>query len=322
MFRSLQAALIVALTAAVLPAAPAAAQEFPTRPVRIIIGFGPGAIADLTGRLMGTRMGQMLGQQFVVESKTGAGSSLAAEYVARAPKDGHTLFLATVANTINHAVSNLSFDFGKDLAPIVLIGTSPHILTVHPSLGVNSVQELIALAKAKPGELAYASSGVGTLSHLSGELLNKLAGIKLTQVPYPGSAQGVSDVLAGRVPMMFSPASTVWQYVIDGKLKALATTQAKRVAMAPDLPTMQEAGLQGYDAGIWMGLLAPAGTPRAVVEKLSSAANESLRANDVLSPLRAQGLEVQGGTPEEFARYIDGELKKWSSLAADAGLKK
>jgi tripartite-type tricarboxylate transporter receptor subunit TctC len=298
------------------------AEDYPSRPVHIVIGFGPGSAADLTARMLGVRMGQTLGQQFVVENRAGAGSSLAAEFVARAPKDGYTLFMATVANTINPALSPLSFDFGKDLAPVALIANVPHMLVVHPSLGVNSVQELIALAKSKPEQIHYASSGVGTLAHLSGELLNSLAGVKLVHVPYPGSAQGVTDVLAGRVNVMFSPASTVWPHVLAGKLKALATTQPKRAAMAPDLPTMAEAGLQGYDAGIWIGLLAPAGTPRDIVDKLARAANAALESSEVLTPLRAQGIDPLGGSPDAFASYIASEMKKWQTVVGIAGLKK
>jgi tripartite-type tricarboxylate transporter receptor subunit TctC len=315
----MSAALALAICLTVVASS---AQDYPNRPVRIVIGFGPGSVADITARVLGTHMGQTLGQQFVVENRAGAGSSLGAEHVARAPKDGYTLFMATIANTINPALSPLSFDFAKDLAPVALIATSPQLLVAHPSLGVNSVQELIALAKTRPDPIHYACSGVGTLSHLSGLLLNGMAGIKLVPVPYPGSAQGVNDVLAGRVPVMFSSIATVWPHVTSGRLKALATTQLERLAMAPDLPTMTEAGLQGYDAVVWMGLLAPAGTPREIVDKLARAANEALQSSDVLVPLRAQGFEPIGGNPDEFRRYIDNELRKWSNVATAAELKK
>lgn len=313
------AALALAMS---LTATAPSAQDYPNRPVRIVIGFGPGSVADITARVMGAHMSQTLGQQVVVENRPGAGSSLGAEHVARAPKDGYTLFMATIANTINPALSRLPFDFAKDLAPISLVASSPQLLVAHPSLGVSSVQDLIALAKTKPEPIHYACSGVGTLSHLSGLLLNGMADIKLVPVPYPGSAQGVNDVLAGRVPVMFSSITTVWPHVTGGKLKALATTQPKRLAMAPDLPTMAEAGLQGYDAVVWMGLLAPAGTPREIVDKLARAANEALQSNDVLAPLRAQGFEPIGGSPDEFGRYIDNELRKWSNVAIAADLKK
>jgi tripartite-type tricarboxylate transporter receptor subunit TctC len=304
-------------------AAPAArAQDYPTRPVRVIVGFGPGAVADVIARVLATRMSQIVGQQLVVENRSGAGSSLGAEYVARAPKDGYTLLMCTVAQTINPAVNTLSFDFGKDLAPIALVANAPQMLVAHPSLGVSTLQELITLSKSQPDAIQYASSGAGTMSHLSGVLLNNIAGIKLMQIPYPGSAQSMTDVLAGRVPLMFGPASTVWSNVQAGKLKALAVTQSKRAAIAPDVPTMAEAGLPGYSAGIWMGLLAPAGTPREIVDKLSRAANDALRAPEVLALMEKQGVDPLGGTPNEMARHIDGELNKWSAVAAAAGMKK
>jgi tripartite-type tricarboxylate transporter receptor subunit TctC len=317
--------LLVAATAVAalgLTAGAPRAEEFPARPIRIVVGFGPGSVADIVARVIATRMGQTLGQQLVVENRTGAGSSIGAEYVARAPKDGYTLFMATVANSINPALGRLNFDFGKDLTPVVLVANVPQMMVVHPSLGVSSLKELIALAKSKPESIQYASSGVGTLSHLSAELLNHVAGIKLMQVPYPGSAQGMNDVLAGRVPLMFGPASTVWANVKAGKLKVIAVTQPQRAAMAPDVPTMAESGAPGYAAGIWMGLLAPSGTPRDVVEKLSRAANEALRSNEVLTPMKNQGVDPLGGSPDDFARFIDSELKKWASVVMTANIKK
>ena len=259
----------------------AAAEDYPTRPIRVVVGFGPGAVADVILRVLANRMSQSLGQQLVVENRPGAGSSLGAEYVSRAPKDGYTLLMCTVAQTINPAMNNLSFDFGKDLAPIALLANAPQMLVAHPSLPANNVRELIALAKSQPDGVQYASSGVGTMSHLSGVLLNSAAGIKLQQIPYPGSAQSMTDVLAGRVPLMFGPAATVWSNVQAGKLKALAVTQPKRAAIAPDVPTMIEAGVPGYSAGIWMGLLAPAGTPPDIVDKLVAR--------------RQRGAEIEGG---------------------------
>lgn len=313
--RSLAGALVA--TAALACAATAgSAQDYPNRPVRIVVGFGPGAVADIMARVVGSRMGQILGQQLIVENRPGAGSSLGAELVVRSPKDGYTLFMSTIANTINPAVSKLSFDFGKDLAPIALIASSPQVLVAHPSLGVSSVRELIALAKSRSEPIHYASSGLGTLSHVSGLLLNRLAGIELVPVQYAGSAQGVNDVIAGRVPTMFSSFATVWPHVSAGRLVALATTQQRRLALAPDLPSMAEAGAPGYDAVVWMGLLAPAGTPRDVVDALARAANEALRSADVLTSLRAQGFEPIGGTPDDFARRIDADLRRWSSVVS------
>ena len=301
----------------------AGAEDYPARPVRIIVGFAAGASADITARVLAQKLGTTLGQQFVVENRAGAGSNLATEFVARAQKDGYTLLLGTVANTINATLSaNLSFDFAKDLVPIALVATVPNLLVVHPSTGVANVQELIRLAKSKPGEIFFGSSGVGTSPHLSGELFNEMATVKLVHVPYQGSAQAVTDLLAGRISVMFSPASTVLPHVQEGKLKALASTQGKRAGIAPDLPTMAEAGLSSFDTGVWFGLLAPAGTPKEIVDKLNRAINEALQSNDVLAPLRAQGIDPLGGSAAEFARYIDSETKKWAAVAQSAGLKK
>jgi tripartite-type tricarboxylate transporter receptor subunit TctC len=310
----------VAGAAALIGAPSAYAQD--NRAIRIIVGFGPGSVADIAARVIGVRMSQTLARQIVVENRAGAGSNLAAEYVTRAPKDGTVLFMATIANTINPAMGPLSFNFAKDLTPITLVASSPQLLVVHPSLGVNTVAELIALAKTKPDTIAYAMSGVGTLSNLSGLLLNQMAGIKLVPVAYTGSAQGVNDVITGRVPLMFGSAANVLPHVQAGTLKALAATQSTRIAVAPHVPTMQESGLPGYDAVVWMGLLAPADTPREIVENIAQAANAALRAKEVEGALQAQGFQTIGTTPEAFADHIKAELKKWAGVASAARLRK
>src|SRR6478735_3389133 len=315
------AMLGVGIVLANLAAGASRAEDYPSRPIRVVVGFGPGAVADVILRVMAARMSQTFGQQLVVENRPGAGSSLGAEYVSRAPKDGYTLLMCTVAQTINPAMNNLSFDFGKDLAPITLLANAPQMLVAHPSLPANNVRELIALAKSQPDGVQYASSGVGTMSHLSGVLLTSAASIKLQQIPYPGSAQSMTDVLAGRVPLMFGPAATVWTNVQAGKLKALAVTQPTRAAIAPNVPTMVEAGVPGYSAGIWMGMLAPAGTPSDIVDRLSRAANEALKSKEVLTLMEAQGVDPLGGTPAEFAQFIDDELKKWDGVVKTAGIK-
>jgi tripartite-type tricarboxylate transporter receptor subunit TctC len=303
--------------------AAAQADDYPTRPVRVIVGFSAGSGADITARVVGQRMGQILGQQIVVEDKTGAGSSIAAEFVARAPKDGYTLLLTTIAQSINAAVSpNLSFDFVKDFTPIVRLATTPNILVVHPSVGVKTVKELIDLLKAKPDQLTFGSAGIATGTHLSAELFKVMASVKMVHVPYAGSPQAVTDLLAGRIQLFFSPASTVLQHVRDGKLIALASTEAKRAAVAPDLPTMSEAGLPGFETGLWFGLVAPAGTPKEIINKLARAGNEALQADDVAKALVPQGIDLVGGSPEDFARYIDGEMKRWATVAQAAGLTK
>lgn len=321
--RRLISSIVLGLVlAGAVPILPLEAETYPSRPIRVIVGFGPGAVADIIARVVATQMSKSVGQQLVIENRPGAGSSIGAEYVAHAPKDGYTLLMCTVAQTINPAMNKLNFDFGKDLAPIGLVANAPQMLVAHPSLGVNSVQELVALAKSKPDEIQYASSGVGTMSHLSGVLLDSVAGIKLMQVPYPGSAQSMTDVLAGRVPLMFGPVSTVMANVRAGKLKGLAVTQPERAAIMPDVPTMAESGVPGYSAGIWMGLLAPAGTPNDIVDTLSGALHAALRAPEVLEVMGRQGVDPLGGTPADFSRTIDSELKKWASVAEAAGLKK
>ena len=299
------------------------AEDYPTHPVRIVVGFGAGAVADTPARLLGQKFSAALGQPFLVENKPGAGSGVAAEYVARAANDGYTLFMATAAQTSYAGVTvNPTYDVAKDFAPIIRVASVPNILVANPALGVNDLKELIALAKTRPGEIFYASSGVGTTTHVAGELINIMAGIKLVHVPYPGSAQALTDVMTGRIQLWFAPASAVIQQVAEGKLKALAVTTAQRASIAPDVPTMSEAGLPGYDIGLWFGLLAPAGTPKPVIERLAQLANDALKSPEVAEPLRKIGMDIVGGSPEDFARYIDAEVKKATEVAAAANIRK
>lgn len=314
--------LTLALTA-VAAVASARADDFPSRPLRLIIGFPPGSAADITARLVGDSMSQTLGQQVVVESRPGAGSSLAAESVVRAQADGYTLYIGTSSNLTNAAISStLRFDFAKDFAPIAPLTGLPLILAVHPSLGVSSLEELIALAKSKPGELTYASVGLGTVPHLSTELISVRTDVKLVHVPYQGSPPAVTDLLAGRVSIMFGVASTIMPHVEAGRIKALASGSAKRPHIAPNLPTMAEAGLPDFEASVWFGLVAPAGTPRTVIDKLAVAANKALKSDDVVVKLRAQGFEPLGGSPEEFTQLIARDSVKWAGAAKAAGLQK
>jgi len=305
-----------------LPATAVAEGDYPSKPVRIVVGFGPGSAADITARVLAQRLSKTMGQQFIVENKPGGGSTVAADQIVRGPKDGYTLFMGTVANVINAVMQpNLAFDFSKDFAPIAYTTSSPNILVVHPSTGVNDVKELIALLKAKPEQVFFGSSGVGTSPHLSGELFNMMAGTKMVHVPYSGSAQAVTDLLAGRTQAMFSPASTVLQYVEAGQLKALASSERTRATAAPGLPTVAEAGLPGFDTSVWFGVMGPAGMPREVVEKLSHAINEALGNEEVTIPLRAAGLDIKGGTPEQLGDFIASETKKWNDVVAAAGLR-
>ena len=315
--------LAATLLAAFAGNAARAQGDYPNKPIRLVVGFTPGSVADITARVLGNRMGQILGQSVVVENKPGAGSNLAAEFVARSAKDGYTLFLPGSANIANAAINpNLPFDIIKDFAPIALVNAASVILVVHPSLAVNNVQELIALAKSKPGELTYASTGIGSAPHFSGELLMQRTGVKLVHVPYQGSPQAATDLLAGRVQVMFSPATAVISLVQDGKLKVLASAGRKRPGILPDVPTMIESGMPDFDTAIWFGLMAPAGTPREVVEKLARAVREAVKSSDVVAAWRPQGVDPLDGGPDDLARLIASELKRWGDVATAAGLKK
>jgi tripartite-type tricarboxylate transporter receptor subunit TctC len=295
---------------------------YPSRPVKVVVGFPPGSATDVATRAVSEALARSLGQPFVVDNRPGAASNIAAKAVATSPADGYTLFVATVANTINAAFPNASSpDLAKDFVPITLIGSVPNLLVVHPSLGVSTVEELIAAAKTKPGQIAYASSGTGTSPHLSGELFSSMAGVKLLHVPYKGSTQAVTDLLGGQVQMMFSPASTVLQHIRAGKLKALASTGAKRAAIANDLPTVDELGLKGFETSVWVGFAAPSGTPPDVVSKLDSATQAALDSPAVLEQFRAQGIEVIKSGPDDFTRHIRSETSKWAEVIQTAGIK-
>jgi tripartite-type tricarboxylate transporter receptor subunit TctC len=319
---------IAALCAGVAVASIAAvassmAQTYPAQPIRILIGFGPGSAADILARLVGKQMEASLGQPIVVENRPGNSSMIAAETVARAPADGYTLFMATIANTLNPAETNSNFNLGRDLAPIVLLGTVPNVLVAHPSVPASNLQELIALAKSKPDTLTFGSSGYATASYMAAELFNAKAGTQIVAVPYQGgSNQAVSDLLSGRITLMFNVAATLAPHVEAGKLKAFAVAQSKRASIMPDVPTLNEAGMTGYDAGIWIGLLAPAATPPAIIEKLSTAANAALNTEAVRAALKQQGTDPVGGTPKEFADFIRADIEKWTAVLAAATSKK
>jgi tripartite-type tricarboxylate transporter receptor subunit TctC len=315
------AALCAGMTlAAVAGSAPVVAQTYPTQPIKVVVGFGPASAADVLARLVGKQMEAHLGQPIVVENRPGNSSMIAAETVARAAPDGYTLFMATIANTLNPAETKTGFDLGRDLAPIALLGVVPNVLVAHPSVPADNLQELIELAKSKPDSLTFGSSGYATASFMAAELFNANAGTKVLTVPFQGgSNQAVSELLSGRITLMFNVAATLAPYVEAGKLKAFAVAQSKRASIMPDVPTLSEAGMQGYDAGIWIGLLAPAATPPAIVEKLSRAANDALNTEEVRSALKRQGTDPLGGTPKEFAGFIRADIQKWTALLASSG---
>jgi tripartite-type tricarboxylate transporter receptor subunit TctC len=295
------------------------ADSYPTQPIKIIVGFGPGTAADILARLVGKPMEARLGQPVIVENRPGNSSMIAAEAVARASADGHTLFMATVANTLNPAETGSNFNLGTRLAPIALLGMVPNVLVAHPSVPAKSLTELIALAKARPDSLTFGSSGAGTASHMAAELFNAKAGTNILIVPYQGgSNQAVTDLLSGRITLMFNVAASLAPHVEAGKLRAFAVAQPARATILPNVPTLSEAGMAGYNAGIWIGLLAPAETPPAIIETLSVTANAALRDEQVRAALAAQGTDVLGGTPQEFAEFIRADLEKWRSAFAGA----
>ena len=300
-----------------LLATPALAQSYPSGPIHILVGFGPGSTADTLARLVGKHMEQKFGQAVVVENRPGNSSMIAAETVARAPADGLTLFMATVANTLNPVQTKSGFDLGKQMAPVALLGVVPNMLVAHPDVPVKSLKELITLAKDKPDSLTFGTSGSGTASHLAAELFNQKAGTKILAVHYQGgSNQALTDLLSGRITLMFNVAATLAPHVKADKLKALAMAQPRRAGVMPELPTMDEAGMPGFDVGIWIGLLAPLGTPADIVEKLSVAANEALKTVVVIKTMNTQGIDTLGSTPKEFSDFIRADLEKWNALLA------
>ena len=300
---------------------PGHAEDYPSHPIRLIVGFPPGSAADITARLVGEQMTQTLGQQVVIETRPGAGSAIAAEYVARAQADGYMLYIGTSSNVSDDVTNpNLRFSFSKDFAPITLLTGLPLVLAVNPSLGVSSFDQLIALARAKPGELTYASVGVGTVPQLACELISIRENIKLVHVPYPGSPPAVTDLLAGRVSMMLGVASTIMPHVKSGKLKAFAVSTAKRSRLVPDLPTIQELGVADFDATVWFGIMAPAGTPRPIVDKLATAVSKAMQTPGAMETLRKQGDDPLDAGPDEFASFMRSEIARWTQVAQAAGM--
>ena len=297
------------------------AQTYPSRPVRLIVGFTPGAASDIIGRVFAKGAGPILGQEVVVENKPGAGSSIAAEYVARADKDGYTLFVPALSTLTDEIVAGRAVDMSKDFAPIALLGNLAIVLVVNPQANVHSVGELIALAKSKPGKLLYATVGAGTLPHLCAVLFEQRTGLNLLHVPYPGSPQAITDVIAGRVTMFFAPATVVVGQIASGKVTALATAANSRSSALPDVPTMAEAGMPDFNTPLWLGLVAPAGTPRPIIEKLADAAKQVMHTPEAKETLNKQGYDSVESRPDQFAAFIRSELARWSAVARDAGLK-
>jgi tripartite-type tricarboxylate transporter receptor subunit TctC len=319
-------ALFAVLTAAMLSVASSAfaapAADYPTRPITLVVPYPPGGGNDVIARLVAAKMSQSLGQPIVVENRAGAGSTIGTRDVARSAPNGYTLLIATSSLAINPSLyPDADYDPQKDFAPVGLIATSANLVLVRASLPAHSIAELIALAKAAPGKLNFASTGTGTSTHLAAALFATMAGVALTAIPYKGVAPAITDLLGEHVDLMFCPTASVVGLVHEGKLRALAVTSAKRSPLFPQTPTVAEAGLAGYAAELHYGIVAPAGTPRPIVQKLNAALNAALANADVKSRLAVDGAEVLPGTPEAYGADIAGEETKWSAVIKKTGVK-
>ncbi|MBY0266940.1 MAG: tripartite tricarboxylate transporter substrate binding protein [Burkholderiales bacterium] len=301
----------------------AAAQSYPAKTVRMIVPFPPGAGVDIVSRAVSGRLAEALGQQLIIDNRAGAGGILGAELAAKAPPDGYTIFMATagILTVIPHLQAKLPYSVERDFAPVSLVASVPSVLVVHPSMPVKSVKELIALAKAKPGQINYASTGNGTLPHLAAEFFKQQAKVNMVHIAYKGSAPATTDLLGGNVQVFFGNMLSVIEQVRSGRLRALAVTSQQRQAVANEIPTMIESGFPGFEAGTWFGLMAPAATPREVLARLHGDVAKAVRQPDVQKQLAGQGATTIGNTPEQFAAYIKSESAKWAKVLAASGVK-
>jgi tripartite-type tricarboxylate transporter receptor subunit TctC len=299
----------------------ATAQSWPEKPVRLVVGFTPGGPSDILARALGQKLAESWGQQVVIENRPGAGGNIAAELVAKSAGDGYTWLLGnnSILATNQSLYARLAYDPVKDFAPVALVAIQPNILVVNPGVKAVSVKELIALAKAKPGELNYASSGSGAAAHLAGELFKAMAGVEMVHVPYKGAQPALTDVIAGQAQLMFATSASVIPYIKAGRLRALAVTTAQRSATVPELPTVSEAGVPGFEAITWHGVVVPVATPRPLIERQNADIVRVLRMRDLRERLESLGAELAPGTPQDFAEYIAREIPKWAKVVKDSG---
>jgi tripartite-type tricarboxylate transporter receptor subunit TctC len=309
------AGLLLALTTAV------AAQDYPTKPVRLIIPFPPGGSNDVVGRMIATQLSERLGKQVVVDNRGGAGGVIGTEITANAPKDGYTLQVISLAHAVNPWLYKLPYDPIKSFTPISILASGPNVLAINPSLPVNSVKELVALAKQKPGELQYASAGVGSFQHLGGELFKLEAGVDMLHVPFKGGGPAMIDVIGGHTKLLFSSLVQTTPHIRSGKLKPLGTGGSKRNAVLPDVPTIAEAGVPGYEAVNWWGVVAPAGTPEPVIARLHEAIRQVQSSAEVQKQFSSEGAEIVQMSSAEFAAFIEKEMKKWERVVKQGGIK-
>ena len=298
------------------------AQSWPTKPVRMIIAFPPGGPTDLVSRVLAQKLSEQLGQQVIVDNKPGAGGNIAAELAAKAAPDGYTIFYNTSAIVIGPALyGKVNYDTLKDFTPVLLTASVPMVLVVNPQLPARSVKEFVDLAKTRSGALNYSSSGTGTITHLASAMMSTQTGIQTQHIPYKGSAPGLVDLASGQTQFMIDTINTVLPYVRDNRLRGLAVTSAKRSPLLPDLPTLAEAGISGFEAAAWQGIVVPTGTPNEIVQKLNAEVNKALTHPDIRSRLAAQGADILGGTPAEYATYLRSEMPRWAKAVKDSGAK-
>jgi tripartite-type tricarboxylate transporter receptor subunit TctC len=308
-------ALAVTLFATPLVATQCVAQDYPTRPVKIIVPFGPGGPADVTARQIGSILQENFGQPFVVENRTGAGGVIGTIEAVKSPPDGHTLLMMSNTQTANESlVPTRKYELMRDLAPIAPVNYSDLVIVVHPQVAAKTLAEFIALAKSQPGKLNYASSGQGTPYHMAGELFKAMAGIDVVHVPYRNSGEARSGVIGGQVQMMIDAVPAMAPNVAGNQVRALATTGKSRSSVLPNLPTASEAGVVGYEATIWLGLMAPAGTPKPIIDKLNAAVNAAVKRPDIVKLWTGQGATGMSMTPEEFDKYLRGDIVKWAEV--------
>jgi tripartite-type tricarboxylate transporter receptor subunit TctC len=300
----------------------ALAQTYPSKPIRVVVPFPPGGGTDIVARTVTPKMAEILGQPFVIENRAGAGGNIGTDAVAKSPADGYTLLVASASTAINTTlVPNLSWNFSRDFAPVVLMVVNNHLLAAHPSVPASNVRELLALAKAKPGQVTYASYGPGSSAHLTAELFKLMAGVDLLHVPYKGAAPAVNDLLGGQVNIVFADVAAMLSHLKSGKLKALGIGSAKRFEGLPDVPTIAESGVPGFEAGGFLGLAAPAGTPPAAIQALNAAAQKSLALPEVRDRLLGLASPPVGGTPEQFGSHMQREIDKWARVIRAANIK-
>jgi len=314
--------LLAIATSAIALAAPAAAQDYPDRPVRVIVPFPPGGVNDIVGRMIATQLSERLGKQFVVENRTGAASIVGSEIAANAPKDGYTLLVVSIVNAVNPWLYKLPYDPKTAFVPIAFLAQAPTVLVVNPTLPVNSIKELLALAKGKPGEVLYASAGVGSFMHLGGELFKLTAGIDLMHVPFRGGGPAMIDLVAGNTKVGFATTITTSPFIKSGKLKGLGVGALKRSAVLPELPTVAEAGVPDYEVANWIGMVAPAGTPKDIIDKLNKEIAAIQASPEGQKLLAARGAEAVNMSPAEFGAFMTREMAKWERVVREGKIKR